>query len=164
MEVLRLMTKCTCCKGAAVTSMYLSAILCLIFANMQLAEGICYSDSALRTDDKSSLVAVVVKARIQGRAENGDLLARVTKTLKGPVLDKHDIVVTGLAAEGPFRLGSTEPPVTNCMQNARPKEKYILFLQVTEQENVYTLQFEGVSNSKEELRVLRKVIETENGK
>ncbi|XP_072050543.1 uncharacterized protein [Amphiura filiformis] len=135
----------------------------LTFA-MYSVEATCYSDSSLRTEDKTSLVPVVVKARIQGRSESGDLEVRVTRTLKGDPnrLDKRDITVTGLDAAGPVRLGTTESRVTECMQNAKQKEKYILFLQETEDEDVFTLQFDGVLNSKEELRVLRKVIEREN--
>ncbi len=145
---------------------------CLLFLylfitfSMYSVNATCYSDSSLRTEDKASLVSVVVKARVQGRTESGDLQVRVTKTLKGnpELLDKRDITVTGLDAEGPVRFGSTEPVVTECMENSKPKEKYILFLQETDEEDVYNLQFDGVLNSKQELRVLRKVIERENGR
>lgn len=146
--------------------MYLAAFLYLCSCWCMMADGVCYSDSSLRTDDKIGLVSVVVKARVQSWTQAGDLMVRVTKTLKGDPLklDKKDIVITGLEAEGPFRLGSTEPRITKCMQNAIPKEKYILFLQETDQDYLYTMQFDGVVNSKKELRVLRKVIERENGK
>ena len=138
----------------------------LLYLCVNQVEATCYSDSSLRTDDKIGLVSVVVKARVQSWTESGDLVVRVTKTLKGDPqkLDKRDITVTGLEAETPFRMGSTEPVITKCMQNAIPKEKYILFLQETDQEDLFTMQFDGVVNSKQELRVLRKVIERENGK